>query len=267
MTLFILFYSFVGIQAQVIHEKYIEFGIPVIIKHTSEPTVSRYPFAVGPFTTIDVNSLVTQKRKASFLRYESSFGFSAGHRITSEKSNFINIQFGYAQYSLKSSEQTLRFSDMVDPLRGFVNPSFYSVEKLAYAFRLVNLDISGGTALNGKKFLHSFSCGLRSSILTQSKYMGELKHGKTGQKKFTYQKDLRFTDGVFNCSPFFQYDVTPQIAKGRTKYSLLVTDMNLLYRLNSVYPSASNDKTFRRKNNLFIARISVSRVLRRVERD
>ncbi|MBI1307797.1 MAG: hypothetical protein GC181_14430 [Bacteroidetes bacterium] len=254
LTAFIFLCSIIGIRAQVVLEKYVEFGVPVLIG-TADQNNLGFPDRLGRVATIDVNKLEAERKKFSALRYKSSFGLSAGHIISTSKSTFLKIAFGYSQYSLESSGKYLRLSDA----RGSNNPSIYSVQKFNYVFRVVNMDISGKSTYAGKKNHHSFSCGIRSSILTQSKYLVELKHSTTGQEKYTYQKDLRFTDGVFNCSPFFQYDFTPQISKGRTKYSLLVSNINLMYRNNF----GGEIKKFTSVNRLFVAQISVSKVLRR----
>ncbi|MBR9859774.1 hypothetical protein GYB22_03315 [bacterium] len=94
---------------------------------------------------------------------------------------------------------TFRFSDMIDPVHGFVKPSNYKVQEYRLRFRVIYSKIQGKLRIGASKVF--FGVGVNMQYLLSQDYTLYLSHFKDfSQHHYQFSNDLR-KYGRFNLTP------------------------------------------------------------------
>ena len=182
--------------------------------------VYNYTPIVGGFSAINVDDFVTNTQTRP-LPYYLPIALEVGVQQNSKKGNKLNVGLTYT-HLLRSSEDysRLRFSDQIDPERGFVAPTTYDVISGFQQFHSIGIKMMYLVEDNFSRVAYraGFGGGLER-VLASSCFLN-VQHYQTNQSYDFSAKDLIIKDKNYRFTPKLTFQVR---AIAAIKYNLWVT--------------------------------------------
>ena len=175
---------------------------------------------VGGFSAIHVDDFVANTQTQP-LPYYFPIALEVGLQQTSTKGNRINVGLTYT-HLLRSSEDfsRLRFSDQIDPERGFVSSSFNSVISGYQQYHGLGIKLMYLAEDNFGRVAYRAGFGGGLERVVGSSYFLNLQHYQTNQSYDFSVQDLSLKDKNFSVTPKLTFQVR---ALAAIKYNLWLT--------------------------------------------
>ena len=164
------------------------------------------PLTVGYFDVLPIEDFSIKRKKNSSLLTKPQYSICAGLQYPILKNGILGAEVKFSQIANSSNGKMLRFSDMVDPEKGFVNPTNLRDVKINYAYHILSFGFSYQIEQNiGKYYTHRIGFKIEYDRLINSVY--EIEAVKNNENMFYYNKDVKWYDYYWSVNYFLNYEI------------------------------------------------------------
>jgi hypothetical protein len=173
------------------------------------------PYEIGGYKVIPVHEFsIERKRNVSYLT-KPEYSVSSGLQYPIVKNGILGTEIKFSQIVNPVNIKRIRYSDMVDETKGFVNPTNLKDIKINYAYRVLSFSLSYQIEQKiGKHFTHRMGYKCQYDRLINSVY--EIAAIKDNQKIYYFNKDLKWYDKYWSISHFYNYEIKLYHNKNQT---------------------------------------------------
>jgi hypothetical protein len=183
---------------------------PVNSVFSHRPQIWNYPLHVNGFSAIDIEDAWYFPRSDANRNKKRQFALGVGYDVTLKGQSTISYELDYIKASHSADLRNVRFSDAIDPQRGFVAPSRYGNGEIAYSYNNIAFQATYQFVqnLNPIKTTHALGIGVRFNYVYNSAYYILTTDAfNSNQNVAFFDNDLSTRDFSAGISPFVRYRI------------------------------------------------------------
>ncbi|MBO6516265.1 MAG: hypothetical protein JJ975_06915 [Bacteroidia bacterium] len=189
--------------------QYLEVNHLVSIYNQEDPTIWNLPENQWGFNAIPVESFTTEQESLQFLKYKPDRSFRLGLIRHFPRKTILDLSLNYSTFTQVGGISRLRFTDMIAPGRGFVQPTSMSSDtRVRYAYRALGLGLAYRVESRLRKppIQQRIGFGIHWTAVLGSHYNISTNIQPETDTYF-YEKDVRFSDRIFRVYPSANYEI------------------------------------------------------------